>query len=309
MTCLRASRGYSRSLLGDVGSQLRVLSALRRGSIIYAAQAHEVTGLALARRQGLLRAPIVGVFHGVRWRLPLHRASLPGFDRAIAMSKLTAQALIRENYPADRISVLNWGPDLEFTEFSPEAPRSSEGGVVATGKTARDWRTLIEALARTGARARIYAGESVSACRLPDNVEVVPSVALRPSPEAPYTYGHTVHDLRSAAVVAIPLVDPYPLQGLTELADAIACARPVIVTRAPYFDLDVEAIGCGWWVDEGDVEGWTATIEQALADRARLREMGQAGRRWAERNWNARIFADGVERVLADVARSIAGSN
>ena len=170
---------YSRSLLGDVGSQLRVLSALRRGSIIYAAQAHEVTGLALARRQGLLRAPIVGVFHGVRWRLPLHRASLAGFDRAIAMSKLTAQALIRENYPADRISVLNWGPDLEFTEFSPEAPRSSEGGVVATGKTARDWRTLIEALARTGARARIYAGESVSACRLPDNVEVVPSVALQ----------------------------------------------------------------------------------------------------------------------------------
>ena len=118
-----------------------------------------------------------------------------------------------------------------------------------------------------------------------------------------------MHDLRSAAVVAIPLVDPYPLQGLTELADAIACARPVIVTRAPYFDLDVEAIGCGWWVDEGDVEGWTATIEQALADRARLREMGQAGRRWAERNWNARIFADGVERVLAEVARSIAGSN
>lgn len=59
-------------------------------------------------------------------------------------------------------------------------------------------------------------------------------------------------------------------------------------------------------MDEGDVEGWTGTIEQALADPARLTELGQAGRRRAERYWNARIFGDGVKRVLAEVARNIA---
>jgi glycosyltransferase involved in cell wall biosynthesis len=293
---------YSRGLLGDLGVQLRAASRIRQRSIIYAAQAGDLIGMAVLRRQGVIRVPIVGVFHGVSHTPLLGHASLAGFDRAIALSHLTRDALVEGGMPADLITVLNWGPDLEFPAFAPGSPAVPTAPVVSTGKTGRDLKTLIEALRRTGSPARVYASrESLAGVLIPEQVELRAPVPPNAPAGTPFTYAHALQDLRSAAVVAIPLRDPYPLHGLTELADAIACARPVIVTRAPYFDLDVESVGCGWWVEEGDVDGWAAAITEALSDRDRLAAMGRAGHRWAAGNWNARLFADGVRQILLEV--------
>ena len=296
---------YLQGRVGDLGLQLRAAARIRRRSVIYTAQAQALAGLALLRRSGLIPVPVVGVFHGVRSAGPLSHAPLAGFDRAIALSRTTRTALIDGGMSPDRISLLSWGPDLEFPGFAPASPPSSDAPMVATGKTGRDLKTLIAALRRTGDAARIY-GDRESLAKegpIPNRVQVVPSVPPEPPSDAPYTYAHTVQDLRSAAVIAIPLSDLHPLHGLTELADAIACARPVIATRAPYFDLDIESIGCGWWVQQGDIDGWAAAITEALSDRARLAEMGQAGHRWAAEHWNARLFAVDVQQVLLDVAR------
>ncbi len=119
---------------------------------------------------------------------------------------------------------------------------------------------------------------------------------------APLKYDDAVMaDLRSAAVVAIPLASTDRLSGLTEVVDALACARPMILTRAPYFDFDIERIGCGWWVEPGDVRGWSERLTAAMADRDRLEEMGRAGRAWASEHLNERLFTEGVRRVLLEV--------
>jgi glycosyltransferase involved in cell wall biosynthesis len=294
-----------RGSVGDVGLQLRAVARLRRHSIIYAAQAQELTAVAALRRSGLIRAPVVGVFHGVRSSGRLRRFQLGGFDHAIALSEATCRDLTDADIPRDRVSTLAWGPDLEFPGFASASPPSADARLVSTGKTGRDLETLIAAVRLTGCAARIYADRRALAGDgpMPDRIEIVAALPPDPPPGAPFTYAHTVADLRSAAVIAIPLRDLHPLNGLTELADAIACARPVIVTRAPYFDLDVEAIGCGWWVEPGDVDGWAAAITEAFSDRTRLAEMGTAGRRWASEHWNARRFADGLRQVLLGVAQ------
>jgi glycosyltransferase involved in cell wall biosynthesis len=289
-----------RHRLGDLGLELRATGRARRGSIVYAAQADDVAGLAALRSRRLFPIPIVGVVHGVRVRGPLGHAAFTGLDHAIALCDSTRAALIAAGMSPDRVSVVSWGPDLEFPAFATAPPAAPDAPLVSTGKTGRDLDTLLAAIGRTGIAARIY-GDREALARgpaIPAGVEIVDAVPPPPRPNAPSSYAHTVQDLRSAAVIAIPLRNPYPLHGLTELADAIASGRPVIATRAPYFDLDLEAIGCGWWVAEGDVAGWAAAISEALADRSRLAEMGETGRRWAARNWNARLFADGVRRVL-----------
>jgi glycosyltransferase involved in cell wall biosynthesis len=296
-----------RGSAGDIGLQMRAVAHLRRRAIVYAAQAQEVTAVAAFRRAGLIRAPVVGVFHGVGSGGRLNRFPLGGFDHAIALSQMTRRALTDGGIPPDRVSTLAWGPDLEFPGFASSAAPSADARLVSTGKTGRDLETLIAALRLTGQPARIYADRRALAgdSPIPDRVEIVPPVPPRPPTNAPFTYEHTLADLRSAGVIAIPLKDRHPLHGLTELADAIACARPVIVTRAPYFDLDVEAIGCGWWVDHGDIDGWAAAITEAFSDRTRLAEMGRAGRRWAGEHWNARRFADSLREVLLDVAEGL----
>jgi glycosyltransferase involved in cell wall biosynthesis len=204
----------------------------------------------------------------------------------------------------ERVTVLGWGADLDFSGFAPRGPAASDAPVVATGKTERDMRTLLEALRASGLPARIYGdrAELSRACAIPAHVTIRP-VSSNDASSAPMKYDEAVMaDLRAAAVVAIPLASTDRLSGLTEVVDALACGRPMILTRAPYFDFDIEQIGCGWWVEPGDVRGWTECLTAALADRERLERMGRAGRAWAEQHLNAELFSTGLRRVLLDTA-------
>jgi len=175
--------------------------------------------------------------------------------------------------------------------------------VVATGKTGRDMPTLLAALRASGLPARIYGDrdELLRSGDIPAKVDVLPASPRGRSTSGPLTYEHTIADLRSAAVVAIPLAELRPMHGLTEVVDALACGRPMIVTRAPYFDFDIEEIGCGWWVERGDTRGWVERLREAMSDRRRLDQMGRAGRAWAGEHLNAQLFEDGLRQLLLDV--------
>lgn len=292
----------TRGRLGDLGQQVAAVRRRRSGSVVYGAAAHELRSLAALRAAGLFPDPIVGVFHGVPSHGPFSRSVLHGFDRAIAMSQYTRQRLLSAGMAPERITVPGWGPDLAFPGFEPVGVVARDAPVVATGKTGRDMPTLLEALRATGVPGRIYCDRTkLGGVRVPTRVELRPS-APSSSPSGPLSYAHTLADLRSAAVVAIPLLDLQPLHGLTEVVDALACGRPMILTRAPYFDLDIEEIGCGWWVERGDVSGWSERLTTAMADRDRLDEMGRVGRAWAGEHLNARLFGEGVRQVLRDVA-------
>jgi glycosyltransferase involved in cell wall biosynthesis len=294
----------TRGKFGNLSQQLAAVRQGRRGSLVYGAAAHNLRALAALRAARMFPAPIVGVFHSAPSSGFTRGPALRGFDHAIALSQHARQGLLAGGMPPRRITVLGWGPDLDFPGFAPREPAAADAPVVATGKTGRDLGTLIEALRATGLRARIY-GDRDALSRtapIPDTVDVLP-VAANDVSSAPLKYDAGVlADLRAAAVVAIPLTNMRLLQGLTEVVDALACARPMILTRAPYFDFDIEAIGCGWWVERGDVRGWSERLTMAMADRERLAQMGLAGRAWAEEHLNAELFTAGVRRVLLDAA-------
>jgi glycosyltransferase involved in cell wall biosynthesis len=294
----------TRRKLGDLGQQLAALSANSPGAVVYGAAAQELRALVALRAARLFRAPIVGVFHSA----PVSRAARAfaprGFDRAIALCEYTRHSLLDAGMPPERVTVLGWGADLDFPGFAPRGPAASDAPVVATGKTERDMHTLLQALRSTGLPARVYGDRDALSriCAIPASVTVRP-VSSNDDSCAPMKYHEAVTaDLRSAAVVAIPLASTDRLSGLTEVVDALACGRPMILTRAPYFDFDIERIGCGWWVEPGDVRGWSECLTAALGDRERLDRMGRAGREWAERNLNAELFSAGLRRVLLDVA-------
>jgi len=294
----------TRRRFGDIAQQATAVRARRPGSVIYAAAAPELRSLAVLRAARLFATPIVGVYHSTP-SSAIHRFSaLRGFDRVIALAQHTRRGLIACGMPPERVSVLGWGADLDFAGFAPRMPAAADAPVVATGKTGRDMRTLLAALLATGLPARIYGdrGELDRAGPIPAQVTVRP-VSSNDATSAPMKYDDGVTaDLRSAAVVAIPLASTDRLTGLTEVVDVLACGRPMILTRSPYFDFDIEQIGCGWWVEPGDVRGWSERLTAAVADRDRLDQMGRAGRAWAEQHLNAELFTAGLRRVLHEVS-------
>jgi glycosyltransferase involved in cell wall biosynthesis len=117
-------------------------------------------------------------------------------------------------------------------------------------------------------------------------------------------YADVLFDLRRASVVAIPLTTEAGTVGLTELNDALALGKPVIMTRNRFIDVDIDAIGCGVWVDAGDVDGWTEALDRLLSDDALRAEMGRRGKAFAAQHWNADLFGRGVTDAFSSLARS-----
>ena len=117
--------------------------------------------------------------------------------------------------------------------------------------------------------------------------------AMLPVPEVAQLYSH-------AAVFACPSV--YEPFGLINL-EAMACGTPVVASRVggiPEVVVDGET---GWLVPPGDAAALSGALRGALADPARARRMGEAGRRRVEDHFSWDRIA---ERTLAVYGEAIA---
>ena len=265
----------------------------------YAAEPNTLALVAYARALGLRRRPLVAVVHTVP--RPSRRTALllRGYDRVLCLSSYVRDRLA-ETFGVTATFV-PWGPALDFPGYVPVPGEA----VVSSGKTNRDQATLLAALAELeGIQGIVYA-RSPRGLAPPATVDLVTDETHDETvePGGPkFSYGHVLKDLVAARVVAIPLRDPAKISGLSELNDALALGKPVVVTRTPHLrDVDVEAIGCGYWVEPGDVAGWRTALGRLTGDPALAARMGQAGRAFAEERWNAEVFGAAVVEAMAAV--------
>jgi glycosyltransferase involved in cell wall biosynthesis len=184
--------------------------------------------------------------------------------------------------------VARWGPDLAYPLYTP----TGDELIVSAGQTARDQATLLRALNGSALGARVYAGDA-------DVPDVEGTEVVRGQPRH---YAEVLEDLRRASVVAIPLRPDDRLLGLTELNDALALGKPVVMTRTQAVDLDPECIGCGFSVAPGDAAGWRAALERLASDESLRAQLGARGREFAEREHNADVF----RAQLVEAVRSVA---
>jgi glycosyltransferase involved in cell wall biosynthesis len=260
--------------LGDVEQELALAARAGRDAVIYAGEATLVRGLAALRRIGW-PVPLVAVVHSAT-------PGVAGLDVAICLSSRIRRDLV-ERFGRDPAltPVLGWGPDLDFLRYRP----TGDGPVVSAGRTDRDVETLLRALADVGVPARVYVGDRRPPAA-PPGVEVIAG-PQRHLPEA-------LEDVRRASIVAIPLRRTDRLLGLSEINDALALGKPIVMTRTDAIDFDPERVGCGITVAPGDVGGWREALARLSADSRLRAETGLRGRRYAERGYNARAFGDGI---------------
>jgi glycosyltransferase involved in cell wall biosynthesis len=215
-------------------------------------------------------------------------------DVAVCLSsRLRAELIEVHGRDPATTPLATWGPDLEFERYVP----TGDELIVSAGQTERDPATLLAALDGSGLRARVYAGAGAELPE-PPGVELV-----RTDAGAPLHYGTVLEDLRRASVVAIPLRAGDRLAGLSEVADALALAKPIVMTRSPAIDFDPETIGCGISVEPGDVEGWRAALARLGADPELRAEMGRRGREHASAGHDAAAFGARIVEAVRSVAR------
>jgi len=281
--------------LGSLDQQTWILRNSSSVSVYYGAALLDLKLIALMRYLRLLRIPLVQVVsfpaHSHVW----NKMWVDGIDVAICLNKKIQQYLINEfGRTYTDTPVVQWGPDLHFSGYIAKG----EEYIVSMGKTGRDIQTLVKALHDLPYQARIFVkDESIQS--LGERITLI-----RPDRGLNWTFREVLEYLQRASVVAIPLRDDNCPYGLSELLDALALAKPVLMTRNDYIDIDIERIGCGYWDEPGDVNGWRKSLDNLLSNPSKAREMGRRGRLFVEQESNYGHFCRGITLALQSVAYS-----
>jgi glycosyltransferase involved in cell wall biosynthesis len=272
---------------GDLSQQLSVARSFHAGTVVYTGnESQTLSTLAVLRRFGCWRAPTAGIFHSFVEPGSLKGTELRGYDVAISIVPAVQHHLITvHKRDPETAPLLPWGPDLRYAGYTS----TGDDFVLSSGKTRRDVDTLVQALAHVRCPAKVYV--SVPGVPTPRDVEIVFE-----GPNAPRS---VERDLRQASVIVIPLRTPiWSSFGLTEINAALALGKPIVMTRTPFQPFDLEEVGCGIWVDPGDVDGWVDALGRLAADSSLRKEMGARGRRFAEDHLNADLFGQRLLQVF-----------
>jgi phosphoribosylcarboxyaminoimidazole (NCAIR) mutase len=294
--------------LGDLDQQASVLRMAREADLVYCPSQNVAQSLAYLRAAGRFDRPIVWVVHHPldRGRLsgprrPVMRAMLRGLDAYPALSAPVAEELAAIAGTSQRTEWLKWGPDPEWYPHDGEVGR----GVVAAGRTNRDFETFAQGASQTDVPVWIACPERFAPRgQWPANIRI-----LSKADGTALAYADLADLYARARAVAIPLHVgwPWPLNGLQSLMDALGVGKPVLVTRNPWIDIDVERLGIGIWVDPGDALGWREAIRYLDEEPQVAVEMGRRARALVDSGErSSRTFA---EQVMAIFDRVLSGSS
>lgn len=266
---------------------LRMLKVVRswlgRDGIVYCG--HNVLyWLPLLRALGALRCRIVSLLFA---REPLdHSDAHSGIVALTGAAAEQARALA----PRAKVAHLGWGADLSVFPRLPYDP----DWFLSCGRTLRDHATLSAAAARGHRKIRVIMA------RPPAGVVWPPSVQLftNSSDDDVVSYGELLHNQYAACAASLVILRAdaaeYTAVGMTNVIEAMAMARPVIVTRTGALptEIDVEKHGCGLHVPANDPAALAAALEQIAKHPRQAEAMGEKGRALCESRYNIVRYAD-----------------
>jgi len=294
--------------LGDLQQQYLAIKLSRQADIIYAPCGSQTHLLQYLRAFGFFGLPIVTLLHH-----PFPKGKLnflrdwqrnlffSGADRLLTLSKALALDLLAQGISAHKICPLTWGVDLSF--YGDWIP-PGEKGVVATGRTGRDFTTFALAAKLSGIPSTVIGLEGHLNGALVHNSPNLRIIEARNEEPVPgedrgwIKYPVLCNHLRDHAAIAIPLFAQRNLAGLTGLMDALGLGRAVIMTRNRYIDLDIEAEGIGFWVEPGDVDGWVHHLIWIHDHPDEVAAMGFRARDLAERAYFSNAFSQKIATLL-----------
>jgi len=189
---------------------------------------------------------------------------------------------------APPVHFVRFGVDADF--FTPAPYPGRPALFSAGGDRDRDTETLFEAL--RAVRAQVPDAEIVvqtkSEATPPDGVRVIPYV----------THAELRERYRAASAVLIATRENLHVSGMTVSLEAMATARPVVLTGTPGTDDYVAQGETGYLVPRGDAAALAARAVELLADPAASAAMGERGRAAVEDQFTTRHLADQLAALV-----------
>ncbi len=287
-----------------------ILFCQEKYDVLYGTSFRGLEIIIFLRALGLYRKPIVVWHHTAvtsssgKLRERVSRFFYKGIDKMFLFSKkLIADSIKTGKVNSEKMKLIHWGPDLDFYDsIKASIPKMNKDGFISTGKENRDIPTLIEAFNESNQKLELYIAKSCGSLKY-DNI--INKLEVRNNIDITFTDGVIPYELAkkvaSKVCIVICCLDfPYTV-GLTTLVEAFALGMPVICSRNPNFEIDIDAEGIGITVEYGNIEGWIKAIDYISAHPDEAREMGEKARKLAQDRFNLKIFSHEITESIAEI--------
>jgi glycosyltransferase involved in cell wall biosynthesis len=205
------------------------------------------------------------------------------------------------NLPDRQICLLPDQTDVKFFRPGPVTPGKQRPLVASSGLEQRDYKTLAEATSDLDVDVKICAISPNASSRtrvsfpetIPDNMSL-----------CPYAWPEFRQLYWDADVVVISTLQNQLAAGQTVLMEALACRRPVVVTRIPGLSQQFIDLGLVTGVEVGDAVGMKQAILNLLANRAEAEAQAQRGYEYVLQHHSSELQL----RCLIEAFKSIESS-
>jgi hypothetical protein len=192
---------------------------------------------------------------------------------------------------------LGWGVELETYPVHPYEPAFG----LSCGKTYRDYDVVRRAFTGLDVPLNLICPKTADLASMPPNVRVVTGGKS----DGSVSYAELRDTYYRQAAFSLITIVPDPTErraiGFTNLLEAMALARPVIMTRtgALLREIDVEREGIGLYVEPGDADSLRAAVRRIIDDPAEAAAMGARGRALCEARYRIGRYASDLHALFA----------
>lgn len=295
----------SKTLPALIVQVFKLRSMLNKCDVIVATATGIAYGLGLMRLLGLIRPEIVAIHCGlINFRLKRRRRLLNGFILRRSWIQLYGEGELvgaKEMFrvPERRIEINQFGVD---TKFWTPGKEKCEGYILSVGNDARrDYELLARVAARICYPSVIVTNRQID-CRLAQNVKIV-----RGDWHSQQITDRKLRDMyRKAACVVIPLKDSWQPSGQSVCLQAMACGKPVIITRTKglWSDKALRDRENVMFVDPGNTEQLESAILRLMGDVEVRSRLGMAARSVACQHGSIDDFATRLEKKCIEVVKA-----
>ena len=191
--------------------------------------------------------------------------------------------------PASRVDFVYDKVDHHF--FHP-LEEEMEDYILAVGNEQRDYGTLIQAIAGTGLKLVIVASSPWSTQRI--QIDGADSVT-----ELKHLSYHELRQMYARArLVVVPLVDVDYAAGVNTVLEAMAMAKPLIVSQTRGITDYVVHNETGMYVKPGDVRDLRDSILSLWEEPRELNRLGANARQVVEERMNLDIYVDRIVQIV-----------
>ena len=180
-----------------------------------------------------------------------------------------------------------WCVDLDL--FDGRQAKAKTPFFLASGKTGRDYETLIKASQVTKTEIRIIGPNKQKPATLPINVRWLDTSANPPDQAIDYP---TLRNWCAECIaVCIPLSgDAEDTCGYTNMLEAMAMRKPVLMTRSGSLHIDPESGGFGKLIEPKNYKGWASVMNYLIENKEVAQTLGENGRKIAETEFETERF-------------------